>query len=178
MSSYRHVGPTVMLLLAVVLASCGGGAPGEEDGTVEPSPVPDFTALECGQPFSSPGARGLTLTGRFPTTVPAGADKLAGTVEVTSQEPIKGVASRPFMFLVRDGRIVALLGAHDLAGFLVDLGPGKEAASLPGVLVLASCDGTGGVRPGTYELYARVGFNRHDAAGMEGFGGPWPLEVT
>lgn len=188
-SSYQHVGLAVTHLLAVVLATAGCGghvAPGgaldptaslKQNGTVDPAPVPAITALKCGQPFRSPGGRGLTLTGRFPATAPPGEQKVTGTVDVTSQEAIQGVTTRHAdVFLVRDGHIATLSATQDLAGIRLDLGPGK-VASLPGEAMLASCD-PGGVHPGTYELYVRVVLIPDIEAGMESFGGPWPLEVT
>ncbi len=188
MSSHQHVGRTAVLLLAVVLATagCGGGAapggalePGaslKENGTVDSAPVTAITALECGQPFRSPGGRGLTLTGRFPTTAPVGAQVVTGTVEVTSREAIRGVvAPRADVFLVRDGHVAPVPAAQDLIGVQWDLAPG-EVESLPGEAVLGSCDPEG-VRPGTYELYVRVVLTPDDKASMESFGGPWPLKV-
>lgn len=178
-----------MLSLAVVLATagCGGGAaPGEaldpiaspnQNGTVVPTPVPNLTALECGQPFQSPGGRGLTLTGRFPATTGAGAREVTGTVEVTSQEAIQGMTTtHADVFLVRDGRIATLPSPKDPVGIRLDLGPGK-VTNLPGEVILGSC-GPGGVRPGSYELYVLVVLVPDHAALVESFGGPWLLEVT
>jgi hypothetical protein len=62
-------------------------------------------------------------------------------------------------------------------GIRWDLAPGRTER-LPGEATLVSCDpGGGSVRPGTYELYARVVITPDDGAGVESFGGPWPLEV-
>lgn len=185
----EHAGWTAMLLLAVVVATagCGGGSAvggrPEPEASIEehvtgPAPVIGTTALECGQPFRPPAGGGLTLTGRFPATAPAGERAVTGTVEVTSREAVRGVVTpRADVFLVRDGRVATVPMAQDLMGIRWDLAPGK-IEHLPGEARLVSCDpGGGSVRPGTYELYARVVFTPDDGAGVESFGGPWPLEL-
>ncbi len=178
-----------MLLLAVVLgtAGCGsgaaaGGTPGpeashQEHATADPAAVSGATAVECGQPFRPPAGGWLTLTGRFPATVPAGSRAVTGTVEVTSRKAVRGVvAPGADVFLVRDGRVASVPVAQDAMGVRWDLAPGRTER-LPGEATLMSCDpGGGSVRPGTYELYARVVFTPDDGAGVESFGGPWPLE--
>jgi hypothetical protein len=188
----KYSGRTAMLLLAVVLATtgCGGSGSGgagaapepeaslKERVTVDSTPVTGTTALECGQQFRQPAGGGLALTGRFPTIAPAGEQAVTGTVEVTSREAIRGVTTpRVDAFLVRDGRIATVPTAQDSIGVRLDLAPG-EVKSLPGEATLVSCaPGGGSVRPGTYELYARVVLTPDDGAGVEAFGGPWPLEV-
>src|SRR5438093_258136 len=98
----EHAGRTAVLLVAVVLATaaCGGGAAAGGPPEQEVSPTdhatvdrrPDSTALGCGQRFGPPAGGGLlTLTGRFPATVLAGARAVAGTVEVTSRAAVRGV---------------------------------------------------------------------------------------
>jgi hypothetical protein len=178
-----------MLLLAVVFAtaSCGGaavgGAPGPEASskervTVDPAPSAGTTAPKCGQPFRPPPAGGLTLTGRFPATTPAGERVVTGTVEVTSRVAVRGVVSpNADVFLVQDGRVATMPVPKDAMGVLWDLAPG-ETKRLPGEATLVSCDpGSGPLRPGSYELYAWVTIIPDNGGRVESFGGPWPLEV-
>jgi hypothetical protein len=187
----EYAGRAATLLVAVVLATagCGGGgasvgadpqpeASGEERVTVDPTPVAGATAIECWQPFKRPAGGGLTLTGQFPATASSGERAVTGTVEVTSATAVRGVvAPRADAFLVRDGRVATVPVPQDMVGIRWDLAPGK-VERLPGEATLVSCD-TGGesVQPGTYELYARVALASDDGAGVESFGGPWPLEV-
>jgi len=184
-----NAGRTAILVFGVVLAAAGcageavGGSPEPETSpkervTVDPTPATHTTALECGQPFTSSAGGGLTLTGRFPATVPAGERAVTGTVEITSRAAVRGVLTpRADVFLVRDGRIATVPVAQDASGVEWDLAPGK-VESMPGDVALVSCGPDGGsVRPGTYELYARVVMTSDDGASVESFGGPWPLDV-
>jgi hypothetical protein len=194
----EYAGRTAMLLLGVlaalvVLATAAAiagarsgaarGAPEpeaspKEHPTMDPAPVTGTTALRCGQPFRRPAGGGLTLTGRFPTTAPAGERAVSGTVEVTSAAALRGVVT-PYadVFLVRDGRVETTPLPQDAMGVRWDLVPGKSER-LPGEATLVSCEpGGGSVRPGTYELYARVVVIPDDGAAVAVYGGPWTLEV-
>jgi hypothetical protein len=185
----EHAGWTVLLLLVVVLAAgCGGGGAGrapepeaspKERASVDPAPLAGTTGLQCGQQFRPPAGGGLlALSGRFPATVPAGEPAVTGLVEVTSRVSVRGVvAPRAEVFLVRDGRVATVPVAQDAMGVRWDLAPGR-VERLPGEATLVSCaPGGGSVRPGIYQLYARVVFTADDGAGVASFGGPWPLEV-
>jgi hypothetical protein len=176
-----------MLLLVLATAAAGSAPPRaghrnraslERHVTANSTPVTGPTPLECGQPFQPPAAGALTLTGRFPATAPAGSQAITGTVEITSRQAVRGVSTpRADVFLARNGRIATLPGAQNLLGIRWDLAPG-ETQHLPAEATLLSCDPDGGsVPPGTYQLYARVMIIPDDAAGIECFGGPWPLEV-
>ncbi|MFJ9027123.1 hypothetical protein ACIRQP_01100 [Streptomyces sp. NPDC102274] len=142
------------------------------------TPPVGATVLECGRPFGPTAGGVLTLTGRFPASVPPGEPAVTGTVEATSPVAVRGVVlPRADVFLVRHGRVATVPAAQDSMGIRWDLTAGK-AERLPGEAALVSCDPGGGrVRPGTYELYARVVFTPDDGAGTESFGGPWSLEV-
>ena len=141
------------------------------------------TALECGRPFRLPSGGGLTLTGRFPAVVSSSAQAVSGAVEVASEnEVVRGVVTPTAdVFLVRDGRIATLPLPQDLVGMTLELAAGK-VERLPAQATLSPCDPGGGsadgsLRPGTYELYARVVLNHDDGSSLESIGGPWPLEV-
>lgn len=186
----RTVGGATLLLVGVLVATIGCGenrtatgspdpetSPGESV-IVDPTPANGTTTVECGRPFQLPPAGRLTLTGRFPTSVAAGERTVAGTVEVTSQVALRGVAHPSAdVFLVRDGRVVTVPAVQDSIGVRLDLEPGK-AERLPGAATLMSCDPSGTrVSPGAYQLYAHVLLTLDDTTIVESFGGPWPLEV-
>jgi hypothetical protein len=138
---------------------------------------PDEVA--CGRPFELPAAGGLRLVAQFPEHVAAGQPTLSGTVEVTSEEGVRGVAAAAAdVFLVRDGRVVTTPLAQDAIGIRCDLAAG-ETASLAGLALLTSCEPDGGpVPPDVYELYVRVVLIPDDEITPQAFfGGPWPLRV-
>jgi hypothetical protein len=141
-----------------------------------------ITAIECGDAFESSAGAGLTVTGRFPASVRSTEEVVHGTVEVASEDDVRGVvAPAADVFLVRNGRIATLPLPQDLVGMPLKLVAGK-VAELPAQAALSPCDPGGGVtdgtlRPGTYELYARVVLNNDDGSSLEAVGGPWPLEV-
>lgn len=56
-------------------------------------PRPDRPQVRPAVPIA--GGGGLTLIGRFPTLIRAGAREVTGTVEVTGQEAIQGVTTTP-----------------------------------------------------------------------------------
>lgn len=145
---------------------------------MDPTPGAGATVVKCGQLFHPPAGGGLTLTGRFPATVPAGERAVVGTVEVTGKVAVRGVvAPRADVFLVRQGRVATVPLAQDMAGIRWDLAPG-EVERLPGEAPLVSCDPGGGPVPaGAYELYTRVVITPDDGVSAESFGGPWPIEV-
>ncbi|BFU47638.1 hypothetical protein [Krasilnikovia sp. MM14-A1004] len=142
-------------------------------------PDPNDTAPRCGQPVHAPAAGPLTLTGRFPTTVAAGAPTVAGTVEVTSHAAVTGVsAPNADVFLVANGRIATEPMPQDALGVRWDLAAG-QSKTVPAQGVLTSCE-PGGDRlpPGTYQMYARVAVIPADGTPITAQGGPWPLELS
>jgi hypothetical protein len=177
---------TPMLLFASILFSAGCGGRGTAPGSslapdassVQHGSMSSSSAVTCGQQFQPPTAGRLMLAGKFPTAVLTGVRMISGTVEVRTQDVVRGtVAPGADVFLVRDGRVATVPVPHDLTGIQWNLGPGK-IEHLPGQAALVSCaPGGGPVRPGTYELYARVVITQDDGTPVESFGGPWPLEV-
>jgi hypothetical protein len=144
---------------------------------MELSPASGMTSVECGQPFRPPSGGVLAVDGRFPARAAAAEDLLSGTVEVTGQAGLKGVAQPGAdVFLVQEGRVVAMPLPQDAVGMLWATAPG-ETKSLPGEVALTSCDSGEPLAAGTYEVYARVMIIPDDGGGAESFGGPWPLEV-
>lgn len=146
-----------------------------------PSSAP--TALECGRPFLPPARGGLTLTARFPLAVSRSEQAVSGAVEVASEnEVVRGVATLAAeVFLVRDGQVATLPLPQDLVGMRLEVSPGR-VERLPAQATLSPCDPGGAaadglLRPGTYQLYARVVLSRDDGSILESVGGPWPLEV-
>ncbi len=187
----RYAGQTVALLLTAVttVAGCAGsGAGGAPDSTTPPkerasvnsAPPTGTTAIECGQPFRPPTGGPLALTARFPTTASLAEGRVVtGTVEATSQVAVRGVVTpRADVFLVGDGRVTTVPTPQDAVGVRWSLAAG-QVERLPADLTLAACgEDAGPVPPGTYQLYARVVLTPDDgAAGVESFGGPWPIEV-
>lgn len=184
----KYAARTAILGFAVVLATAGcgdptGGAPApdatpKEDATVDSAPATGPAALGCGQPFRSPTAGPLALSGQLPATATPAERAVTGTVEVTSAVPVRGVSTRGAdVFLVRDGRIVTVPETQDAAGTRLDLVAGR-AERLPGAATLVSCQPGGGpLPPGRYEMYARVVLTGDDGTAVASFGGPWPLQV-
>jgi hypothetical protein len=145
-----------------------------------------ITPLVCGGAFQPPVRRGLTLSGRFPASVTVSELTVSGTVEMVSDQEVRGVVTAAVdVFLAQGARIVSVPLAQDLVGQTLELSPGR-AETLPAHGALTPCaaetnDGAGGdvqpLRVGTYDLYARLVLNLDDGTSHESFGGPWPLEV-
>ena len=138
----------------------------------------DAGELRCGRPFVLPAPGGLRLVVRFPESVPAGRQTLSGMVEVTSRKATRGVAPPAAdVFLVRDDKVVATPLAQDAIGVRWELAAG-ETRTMPALASLVSCEQDGEpLRPGDYELYARVVVIADDGAAQRAFGGPWRLRV-
>jgi hypothetical protein len=186
-------GLTLALLLLLTGTGCGGGVDAggsasqqtsirEEHADVNVVPSAP-AALECGSPFSPPSGGRLTLTGHFPPVVRATEQAVSGTVKVTSEtDDVRGViTTNADAFLVRNGLIATLPLPQDLVGMRLELARG-EVEQLPARASLSPCssgggDGGGSLRPGTYELYARVLLSHDDGSSLESIGGPWLLEV-
>ncbi|EIV96355.1 hypothetical protein FraQA3DRAFT_6244 [Frankia sp. QA3] len=162
----------------VTVEATSSEATSSEAASGEAASSTGVTVIECGRPFRPPAGGRLILRGRFPAEAEAADRAVAGTVEVTSGVALHGVgAPRADVFLVRDGRVATLPVPQDALGVRWDLAPGK-ITRLSGEATLVACDPAGGlVRPGGYDLYARVLFTPDDGAGVESFGGPWPLDV-
>jgi hypothetical protein len=165
----------LLSVLALGVAGCAGGGAGGSEGSRVNS---DSGEVRCGRPFELPAAGGLRLVVRFPETVPAGQQTLGGSVEVTSREALRGVAPPAAdVFLVRDGEVVTTPLAQDAIGVVWELAAG-ETRTMPGLASLVSCEPDGGpLRPGGYELYARVVVTPDGGAAQQGFGGPSRLQV-
>ena len=123
------------------------------------------------------------MTGSFPAGVSSGQATVSGTVEIASEDEVaRGVIlSQADVFLVQNGCIATLPLPQDLVGKRLDLAPGM-VETLPAQVTLSPCNvgdgaGHGSLRPGTYELYARVLLIHDDGSSVESIGGPWPLEV-
>ncbi|HEX8488075.1 MAG TPA: hypothetical protein VF642_05985 [Propionibacteriaceae bacterium] len=140
------------------------------------------TPLACGAPFRLPAVTGVSVTGRFPTTVDRSEVVLSGTVSLVSTDSDRTVVTSPEadVFLVRDGVVVTEPLVQDSMGSQASLALGEEL-SLPatGALVPCASDDPGGppLAPGPYELYARVLLSNDDGTAQECFGGPWLVEL-
>ena len=134
--------------------------------------------VACGRPFQLPAPGQLRVVGRFPGSVPGSQQMVSGTVEVTSEEAVQGVAAaQADAFLVREGRVVTTPLVQDAKGVRWNLAAG-ETKTMPGTASLMSCEPNGGRVPsGDYELYARVVLTPDDGAPTPAFGGPWSLRV-
>jgi hypothetical protein len=119
------------------------------------------------------------LEGRFPNTVGAGQHAVNGTVEVSADQPVRGMAAPAAdAFLVSEGKVVTTPLPQDAMAVRFDLAAG-ETKSVAAMGSLVSCGQAGGpVPPGDYELYARFVLIPDDGEPAPAFGGPWPLAVT
>lgn len=110
----------------------------------------------------------MRLTGTFPARVEIGRTTVEGTVTIVNDadHPVTALAaSRPNIYILQAGRIVATPLPRDELGLSLDLAPGAAhelaaAGSLPRA-------------PGRYEIYAVLPLvGEHPAVG-----GPWSLEL-
>ncbi len=150
---------------------------------MDPAQAPALSELECNRPFLLPAGGALSLTGRFPTVVSSTEQIVTGTVDVASEtEVVRGVVTGSAdVFLVQGGRIATVPLPQDSVGRRLAMAPG-EVETWPAHATLAPCDpgsgaADGSLRPGSYELYARVVLNHDDGSRQESVGGPWPLEI-
>ena len=134
--------------------------------------------VACGRPFQPPDPGELRLTARFPKSVRAAEQMVSGTVEVTSQKALRGVAAAAAgAFLVRDGRVVTTPLPQDAIGVRWAPAAG-EKKSVPAIASLVSCEQDGGpLAPGDYELYAQFVLTPDDGTPITGYGGPLALRV-
>jgi hypothetical protein len=99
-----------------------------------------------------------------------------GTVTVVnhSDRRVEGLAaSRPDVYLLQSGRIVATPLPRDEVGLQFDLAPGA-ARDLGAAGSLTSCSAARPLAPGRYEIRAVLPIVGEDPA----VGGPWSLEVV
>jgi hypothetical protein len=176
----------LMVVLAVAATGCGEDSEGGE-ATVEPeqsqATEPSQAATQpgeivCGHAFQLPASGELRLTGRFAKRVQANEQMLRGTVEVTAEKAVQGVAAAAAdAFLVRDGRVVTTALAQDAVGVRWDAAAGARK-SVPAVASLLSCEPGGKpLAPGNYELYGQFVLTPDDGSPTTAYGGPWPLTV-
>jgi hypothetical protein len=168
----------LLAVLVLGVAGCGGGGAGGSVGAEESRVSSESGEVRCGRRFQLPGVARLRLVALFAESVPAGQQTLSGTVEVTSQKAMRGVApAAADVFLVRDDRVVTTPVAQDAIGIRWELAAG-ETRTMPALASLVSCEPDGGPLPrGDYELYARVVVSPDDGAAQRAFGGPWRLRV-
>ncbi|MCA2215996.1 hypothetical protein [Jidongwangia harbinensis] len=140
---------------------------------------PGIDDIACGRPFRGTAGGELTMVARFPATAAAAAGTVTGTVEVTAERAVRGVAGpRAQAFLVRDGRVVSMPMAQDLSGRRWAVAPGGTER-LPADVVLVSCEPGGApLPPGRYELWTRLVVTPDDGPGVASLAGPWPFEIT
>jgi len=173
------------MLCGIVLAALGcgrtdpGGVPDPELSTATGKPAPPAEgSLQCGQAFSATVGGGPMLKGNFPASAKLADRKISGTVDVSSQVAIRGVASpQAEVFLVKDGRIVTLPPPSDAIGIRVELSPG-QVTQLPGEANLVACQDGRSLSAGTYQMYARLVIMPDSGAKVEAIGGPWPVQVS
>ena len=144
----------------------------------QPQAASQAGEVTCGRPFQPPSPGELRLTGRFAERAPADRQIVSGTVEVTAEKAVRGVAAAAAdAFLVRAGRVVTMPLAQDAVGVRWDLGAG-ESKRVPATASLVSCEPGGGpLPPGDYELYAQFVLTPDDGEPTPAYGGPWPLRV-
>jgi hypothetical protein len=113
--------------------------------------------------------RNMRLTGSFPARVEIGRSTFEGTVTVVNDgdRPVEALAaSRPDVYVLQAGRIVATPLARDEVGLWLHLAPGAaHELAATGSLPLA---------PGRYEIYVVLPLVGEQPA----VGGPWSLELS
>lgn len=176
----------LMVVLAAAVTACGedseeGGAsvqPEQSQTSEQSQAAAQPGEVACGRSFELPAPGDLRLTGRFARRVPAGEQIVSGTVEVTAEKAVRGVAAAAAdAFLVRDGRVVTTPLPQDAVGVRWDLAAG-EKKSVPAVASLLSCEPGGKpLAAGDYEVYAQFVLTPNDGPPATAYGGPWPLTV-
>jgi hypothetical protein len=103
-----------------------------------------------------------------------------GTVTVVnhSDRRVEGLAaSRPDVYVVQSGRIVATPLPRDEVGLQLDLAPGATR-DLTATGSLMSCRAARPLAPGRYEIHAALPIFLRDGSNIDpAVGGPWSLEV-
>jgi hypothetical protein len=110
----------------------------------------------------------MRLTGSFPARVAVGPSTVEGTVTIVNDgehSVMALAASRPDVYILQAGRIVATPLPRDQLGLSLDLAPGAaHEFAATGSLPLAT---------GRYEIYAVLPLVGEQPA----VGGPWSLEL-
>jgi hypothetical protein len=147
-------------------------------GSEESGATPRAGEVACGRPFRLPPAGAMRLTARFPQAAPADKQMVTGTVQITAEEAVSGVAAGSAdAFLVRAGRVVTTPLPRDAIGVRLALAAG-ETKSVPATASLVPCEPGGGSLPrGDYELYVQFVVTPGDGSPTTAYGGPWPLRV-
>jgi hypothetical protein len=136
---------------------------------------------KCGDDLPEERSGPLSLTGSFPARVRAfERTTFDGTVTVVnrSDRRVEGLAaSRPDVYLLQSGRIVATPLPRDEVGLQVDLAPGA-GRDLTATGSLTSCSAARPLAPGRYEIHAVLPIVGTDGTmSAPAVGGPWSLQV-
>jgi hypothetical protein len=110
----------------------------------------------------------MRLTGSFPARLEIGRSTFEGTVTVVNDgdRPVETLAaSRPDVYVLQAGTVVATPLPRDEVGLQIRLAPGA-AHELPATGILPRA-------PGRYEIYAVLPLVGEQPAA----GGPWSLEL-
>ncbi len=135
---------------------------------------------KCGDRLVEERRGPLRLTGSFPARVPATGRGFGGRVTVANGSDRRAgglAASRPDLYVLRAGRVVAMPLARDEVGLQLDLAPG-EGQDLAAAGSLASCRDGRPLAPGRYEIRAVLPVIGLDGTAGAAAGGPWALEVV
>jgi hypothetical protein len=131
---------------------------------------------QCGDELAGERPGPLTLAGSFPAAVrAAGRCTFDGTVTIVNRSDVRVeglAASRPDVYVLQSGRIVAMPLPRDEVGLQLDLASGATRDLLASGS-LTSCSAARPLAPGRYEIRAVLPVAGADPA----VGGPWPLEV-
>ena len=132
--------------------------------------------MRCGDELAVGRSGPLTLTGSFPARLRAGErTTFDGTITIVndSGRPVAGLAaSRPDVYLLQAGRIMALPLPRDEVGLQLSLAHGA-ARDLPAAGSLTDCHAARPLPPGRYEIHVVLPI----AGGEPAVGGPWRLEI-
>lgn len=137
---------------------------------------------KCGDELAEVRPGPLRLTGSFPARVRATErPTFDGTVTVVnhSDRRVEGLAaSRPDVYLLQSGRIVATPLPRDEVGLQLDLAPGA-VRDLTATGSLTSCNAARPLARGRYEIHAVLPIVGKDGTRIDpAVGGPWSFEVV
>jgi hypothetical protein len=137
---------------------------------------------KCGDELGEARPGPLGLTASFPGRV-RGMERrtFEGTVTVInhSDRRVEGLAaSRPDVYVLESGRIVAMPLPRDEVGLQLDLAPGA-VRDLTATGSLTNCSAARPLAPGRYEIHAVLPIVLRDGSSIDpAVGGPWSLEVV